>query len=149
MRLNNSICFILLLCMLLTGCVRKSDIVTYNKYVDEKEIDGYNVTSDYDFSLAEKDGFVIIKEDEVINEDKIDEFYEKTMNHEEASLTIVRYTLDDEEIVIQYVYKDEVYTVFIDNTRDKSEDGKVIVRTIKDIDIDYDDKGHKIIVEKY
>lgn len=150
MRVNYNIGFLFLSCLsLLTGCSRKNESLVYNTYVDDDVVDGYNVVTDYDFSKSEKDGFVIIKSGEVINENKIDEFYNKTTNNEDAILTIVRYTDEEEEIVVQYVYKDETYTVYIDSTRLKNEKGKVLSRIIKDIEIGYDDNGHKIIIEKY
>lgn len=149
MRLNYNFILLIISCIsLLTGCTKKEAIV-YNSYVDDDIIDGYNIKSDYDLKNAEKDGYVIVKDQEMINENKIDEFYSKTTNHQESTLTIVRYTEKEEAIIIQYVYKDETYTVYVDQTRIKNEENKILVRTIKDIEIGYDNQGRKIIIEKY
>lgn len=140
---------IILILSLACSCTKQVENESKNIYTEDQIVDKYNISIDYDLKNAEKDGYVIVKDQEIINENKIDEFYSKTTNHQESTLTIIRYTEKEEAIIIQYVYKDETYTVYVDQTRIKNEENKILVRTIKDIEIGYDNQGRKIIIEKY
>lgn len=149
-RINyNSFFLILIFVSILTGCTNKKEALIYNTYLDEENIDGYNIEIEREFSAVEKDSIVIYQNDQVKNENKIDEFYEKTMNNEDAVLTMIKYTDAKEEIVLSYVYKDETYTLYIDSSHVEGEKGKITKRTIKDIEIGYNSLGQKIIIEKY
>lgn len=150
MRLRYNVCLLLFLsATIVTGCSKKNESTPYNHYQEEGAVDGYSIDAEYNFKNAAKDGFVIYQEDTIINEEKIEEFYNKTRNDQDCTLNILRYTSSNDPIVLQYIYKDNKYTVYIDNTRDKTLQGKIIVRTIKDIEINTDSNGYKIIVEKY
>ncbi len=140
---------IILIISLVCACSKKSDNRVKNIYSDDEIIDKYNISNDYDLKNAEKDGFVIYQVDgKIINNIKIKEFYENTTSNKEDILTIIRYTIEGDPLITQYNYKEGKFIVYEDNTRDKNDEGKIIMREIKNIELETED-GQYSIVEKY
>lgn len=140
---------IILIIFLVSACAKKEENEISNIYNDDEIIDKYNIASDYDLTHAEKDGFVIYKNNgKIINKAKIKEFYDNTISNKEDILTIIRYTTEGDPIITQYNYKDGKFIVYEDTTRDKYGEGKIIMREIKNIELEIDDDKYSII-EKY
>lgn len=104
----------------------------------------YTIPENYNLDNAEKDGYVKYLENEIINEDKIQGFYDKSKNDKDCSITIFKLTIEGNYIVEQYYYSNHRYTLFIDNTRDNSDNPKIEKKEIKDIEITKD-SGHIIL----
>lgn len=125
------------------------------EFVPEEDNDSsyteYVLPMDYDFSKAKESGFVIYNNDSTIeNEEKIDEFYNKSLNNEESSIYIIRYTTEGDIVVSTYVYKEGNYTLYIDNRRDGDTDEATIeTKEIRSIELSLDNDGRKVIIQKY
>lgn len=140
---------LLMLCMnLICGCGSKE--LDYQVDNEELSKDYYSVKNDYDFKNAKKDGYVVYELDKVFNEDNILKFYENYKNNINDDLTIVKYTIEGDPMVIQYVYRDNKLIVYEDYTRDDyGSSDEISVKLIKEIELDRDDNNHIMIVEKY
>ncbi|HAB67519.1 MAG TPA: hypothetical protein DCE23_09160 [Firmicutes bacterium] len=138
----------LLLCMnFVGGCKNKDFNLTLEN--EKLSMDYYTVDSDYDFKNAIEDGYVVYTHSGIENEDRIEEFYQKYLDNKDGVLTIVKYTVEGDPMVIQYVYKDNVLMVYEDYTRDSyGSNGEVTVKSIKTIELEVDDTGHISIIEK-
>lgn len=140
---------IILVLSLACSCTKQVENESKNIYTEDQIVDKYNISIDYDLKNAEKDGFVIYNNDnKIVNNNKIKEFYENTISNKEATLTIIRYTIEGDPIIIEYVYKEGNFIVYEDTTRDKYGDGKIISRKIKSIELD-EENGVYTIIEKY
>ncbi len=138
----------ILIISLICSCTKKEENISKNIYTDDEIIDKYNIVADYDFKNAEKDGFVIYSNNKIINKEKIKEFYDNTTSNKEATLTIIRYTIEGDPVIIQYNYSDGKFIVYEDTTRDKYSEGKIVSRKIKSIELE-EDNGIYEIIEKY
>lgn len=129
------------------GCKNKDFNLTLEN--EKLSMDYYTVDSDYDFKNAIEDGYVVYTHSGIENEDRIEEFYQKYLDNKDGVLTIVKYTVEGDPMVIQYVYKDNVLMVYEDYTRDSyGSNGEVTVKSIKTIELEVDDTGHISIIEK-
>lgn len=129
------------------GCKNKDFNLTLEN--EKLSMDYYTVDSDYDFKNAIEDGYVVYTHGNIENEDKIEEFYQKYLDNKDGVLTIVKYTIEGNPMVIQYVYKDNVLMVYEDYTRDSyGSNEEVTVKSIKTIELEVDDTGHISIIEK-
>lgn len=147
--MKQKIIFIITIIISITGCTTKEYNSINNIYTDDKIINNYNISSSYDLSKAESDGFVIYDLDKVINEEKIEDFYNDTQANKESILNIIKYTIEGDPIIIEYVYKEGKFIVYEDYTRDEYSNEDIIVKEIKEIELSYDNDGHRMIVEKY
>ena len=117
---------------------------------DTTNIQEYVLPIDYDFDEAIDDGYVLYNNNDVVdNEEKIDEFYNKSRNNEECKIYIVHFTTEGDPIISTYVYKDGMYMVYIDSRRDEYGIQGIDKKVIKRIEISEDNLGRKIIIEKY
>lgn len=134
------------------GCNKKVDVTMElsNESYISSEYSEYLVPLDYDLKKAANSGFVLYKDEDIKNEEKIDEFYQKSKNNKNCYLNIVRYTVEGDPIIYSYIYLDGEYILCVDNRRDNyNSDNKIIVTKIKRIEISKDVLGRKIIIEKY
>lgn len=140
---------IFFVCMnILCGCHKKS--ISYSPENDELSLDYYTIKDDYDFANAAEDGYVIYKEENIINESVIQAFYNHYLANKDDTLTIIRYTIEGDPIIIQYVYKDNKLIVYEDYTRDQnSNHDEVIVKRLRNIELSRDDEGRITLIEKY
>lgn len=118
---------------------------------EESTYSEYILPTDYNFENAKKDGYVIYNNDgTIINEDKIEDFYNKSSNNENVVIHIIRYTIEGDPVVSTYVYKDSKYMLFIDNSRDEfAIDKKIDEKEIRSIELSLDSDGRKVIIQKY
>ena len=99
----------------------------------------YDFDENYNFENAEESGYVVYQNgtDEIINYEKLNEFYDNSKNNINGKVTIVRYTIEGDPIIEQLHYLDGEYILFTDNMRDEfSADRSINQRIISSIDVE-------------
>lgn len=139
--------FITLIC----GCSKQTNELEVEINEEDNVVTSeYQFDKNYDFSNAFLDGYVIYENNgDVLNNVKVNEFYQKTKKNEDSVLIIICYTKLGDPVVLKYIYKNGKYILYIDNTRDRNTEGEIKRKEIKDIEIIQNDKGYYVLIEKY
>ncbi len=141
-----------MLCMnSVVGCgVKPNNNLTIIEEEDNTSYTEYLLPEDYDFNNAIKDGYVVYSNDGTLsNEEKLELFYNNCLDNIEGNLFIIRYTIEGDAIVSNYVYKNGKYYLYIDNRRDGYSDKDIEIKELKSITIDVDTYGRKMFIQKY
>ena len=122
---------ILITLVLLTGCKKNSESLSLESKssLNQSNIQytipqDYNIKTIEDIQDAVAKGYVIYTNQDCgtncfYNNEKILEFYQKSLNNIEGHIIIFIPTTEGDYIVYEYYYANNKYTVFKDTTRDQ------------------------------